>query len=180
MAKSKRTIPEINAGSMADIAFLLLIFFLITTTMANDQGILNILPPPITGPPPPVKEKNVLKILVNANDQILVEDKLYMKLDELEEFTEKFLKNNGVDPELSVSPKMAVVSLKNDRGTSYNFYIQVQNRLRKAYNKFRNELSQEMYGANFADLSEAKQEKIKEKVPQRISEAEPDDIGGDL
>lgn len=180
MAKAKRTIPEINAGSMADIAFLLLIFFLITTTMANDQGILNILPPPIVGEPPVVKERNVLKILVNANDQILVEDKLYMKLDELEEYTEKFLKNNGADENLSVSPEMAVVSLKNDRGTSYNFYIQVQNRLRKAYNKFRDELSQEMYGSKFSDLSDAKQEKIKEKIPQRISEAEPDDIGGDI
>ncbi len=180
MAKSKRSIPEINAGSMADIAFLLLIFFLITTTMANDQGILNILPPKIVGEPPVIKERNVLKILVNANDQILVEDKIYMNLDDLAEYTEKFIMNNGVDENLSVSPAAAVISLKNDRGTSYNAYIKVQNELRKAFNKLRNQLSQDRYGANFDALPESKQDKIIEALPQRISEAEPDNVGGDL
>ncbi len=180
MAKSKRSIPEINAGSMADIAFLLLIFFLITTTMANDQGILNILPPQLVGEPPKIKERNVLKVLVNANDQILVEDKIYMNLDDLAEFTEKFIMNNGDDPDLSVSPDDAVISLKNDRGTSYNAYIQVQNELRKAYTNVRNKMAQDIYGANFSVLPEAKQKIIAQKIPQRISEAEPENIGGDI
>lgn len=75
MSRRSRENEEINAGSMADIAFLLLIFFLVTTTMDQDTGILRLLPPPldITIDPPPVKEKNVYEVLVNANDQLLVE-----------------------------------------------------------------------------------------------------------
>ncbi len=61
---ARRTVPEINAGSMADIAFLLLIFFLVATTMEVDGGIARKLPqkqPPHQTPPPKLKEKNVLQ-----------------------------------------------------------------------------------------------------------------------
>jgi biopolymer transport protein ExbD len=52
--------PEVNAGSMADIAFLLLIFFLVTTTIETDRGINRKLPPiEEIQDPPPIKEKNI-------------------------------------------------------------------------------------------------------------------------
>ena len=96
MARKKSSGPgEINAGSMADIAFLLLIFFLVTTTMDTDAGILRQLPPPIpedAPEPPKVKDRDVYEVLVNRNDQLLVEGNLMM-IDELKEGTKLFLTN---------------------------------------------------------------------------------------
>ena len=105
---ARRELSEINAGSMADIAFLLLIFFLVTTTMDTDKGILRILPPPINEDdptPPEVREKNVYVVLVNANDQLLVEG-APMRIENLKDGAITFLTNSGVfsdqynDPDL--------------------------------------------------------------------------------
>ena len=95
MSRRSREATEINAGSMADIAFLLLIFFLVTTTMDQDTGILRLLPPPmdeLDNKPPPVKEKNVYEVLVNANDQLLVEGEL-MDISNLKDGAIEFLTN---------------------------------------------------------------------------------------
>lgn len=94
---ARRELQEINAGSMADIAFLLLIFFLVTTTMDQDKGILRQLPPIIEDE---VIEKeafkrNVYEVLVNANDDLLVEGE-EMDIDELKDGAIEFLTNSGV------------------------------------------------------------------------------------
>lgn len=94
MARNKREVGEINAGSMADIAFLLLIFFLVTTTMDTDTGIMRQLPPPLDPniEPPEVKERNVYVVLANANNQLLVENE-YMDIKDLREGAIEFLTN---------------------------------------------------------------------------------------
>ena len=71
-----------------------------------------------------------------------------------------------------------VVSLKNDRGTSYEMYIKVQNELTKAFQELRDELAIEKFGAKFDNLSDEKKEAIQSAIPIAISEAEPEDIGG--
>ncbi|MGB1018284.1 MAG: ExbD/TolR family protein [Chitinophagales bacterium] len=200
MAKGKsRGSTEINASSMADIAFLLLIFFLVTTTIDQDKGILHGLPPWSEDEPPPVdlREKNVLEILVNANNQLLVEGE-YMDISELREITMKHISNNGKLPNFSVSPDKAIVSLKNDRGTSYDIYIQIQNELKAAYSELRDIEADKLSGGNmtYKQISdcadplnqdtndkEKKQCKawkgeIKELIPMKISEAEPENVGG--
>lgn len=187
---AKRAVPEINAGSMADIAFLLLIFFLVTTTMDVDKGINRKLPPwnEEQVDPPPIKKKNIFTVLVNANDQLLVEDN-YMQIAELREATKLFINNNGdgtcdycagslKDQFSSDNPGKAIISLQNDRGTSYKMYIAVQNELAAAYNELREELSQRKFGKSFDDLSKEQQKEIKEAYPQVISEAEPVSLGG--
>ena len=139
MRKRKtRPLQEVNASSMADIAFLLLIFFLVTTTINVDKGILHKLPPKEDEPPEVIEfnQNNVMNILVNKYDQMLVRGEL-MEVDELREKAREFLQNYGRDPELSDNPQKAVVSLKNDRGTSYNIYIRVQNELKAAYRDLR-------------------------------------------
>jgi hypothetical protein len=148
---ARRSAPEVNAGSMADIAFLLLIFFLVTTTIETDSG-LNRKLPPIEDiiDPPIIKERNIFTVVVNKNNDLLVEEKP-MQIDELREAAVTFLDNGGGkgedacsfcqgerDPNSSDNPEKAVISLKNDRETDYKVYIAVQNELVAAYNILRN------------------------------------------
>lgn len=194
---AKRDAPEINAGSMADIAFLLLVFFLVTTTMDSDLGMMRKLPPMIPvdqPPPPPIKDRNVFVVLANANDQLLVEGEL-MDISELKDAAKEFIENPlnketlperkdpiNVDYFGSVRVSKQVISLQNDKGTSYDLYIQVQNELARAYNELRNELAMEKFGKTYEALAEAGDKKrtkaIKKIYPQRISEAEPKNVGG--
>ncbi|MDB4108693.1 biopolymer transporter ExbD [Flavobacteriaceae bacterium] len=146
---AKRSAPEVNAGSMADIAFLLLIFFLVTTTIEKDSGINRKLPPMEEEDQPDViiKQKNIFTVLLNGKDQLLVEDEL-MEIKDLRVAAVEFLDNNGdksctycqgpKDPTSSDNPDKAIISLKNERETSYAAYISVQNELVAAYNVLRN------------------------------------------
>ena len=194
MARNKRAIPEINAGSMADIAFLLLIFYLVTTTMDTDKGINRKLPPwdeELVEDPPPIKERNIFTVLVNSNDQLLVEDE-YLEISQLREKAMEFIDNNGDGSctyckgykvsSSSDNPDKAVISLQNDRGTSYGMYVKVQNELVAAYEDLRDKYAEEEYGKSYRgmDADEDKDviKEIKGAYPQKISEAEPLNIGG--
>ena len=180
--KGHRQAPAINAGSMADIAFLLLVFFLVVTTMDIDKGIVTKLPPwpDETAPPPEdIKQnrRNLFIVLVNAQDQLLVNGE-WSKVETLRESAKKFIDNNGLDPSLSVSPQKAIVSLQNDRGTSYDMYVQVQNELRAAYRELRDAQAMNKFAKPYAELTKIQGKEIKSMYPMRISEAEPKDVGG--
>jgi biopolymer transport protein ExbD len=198
---AKREISEINAGSMADIAFLLLIFFLVTTTMDTDTGLIRRLPPPPDDNIDQdfdVKKRNIFEILVNANDQILANDD-YIEITQLRAKVKDFIKsdpNNPKMPEfkeeqiegLGLYPvSKQIVSLQNDNGTSYEMYLKVQNELVAAYNELRNEFAQQKFGKTYQELmqqsaasetAEVQLSAVKKVYPQRISEAEPKKVGG--
>jgi len=188
---SKREIQAINAGSMADIAFLLLIFFLVTTTMDVDTGITRKLPPPVEDDTEmDIKQRNIFEVLVNSADMLLVEGKAG-NLETLKDETKQFFLNVNDDPNLpekkveyiellgDMEISSGVVSLKNDRGTSYEMYIRVQNELTRAFQEMRDEMALNRFGSRFDDLvDEAKREAIQKAIPMAISEAEPEDIGG--
>lgn len=183
---ARRPLQEINAGSMADIAFLLLIFFLVTTTMDKDMGLLRKLPPP--KPPdqeiPEFKKRNLFVVLINKNNQLAVRGKL-SNVSSLCKKTKEFIENPMDKPNMSehkaiVSPyfenatvSKGIISLQNDRGTSYEMYIKVQNELVKAFNELRDEKARQKFGKPFDALSEAKQKAIQDLYPMAISESEP-------
>lgn len=189
MGKS-REVPEINAASMADIAFLLLIFFLVTVTMDVDTGITRKLPPPVeSNENIDINQRNIFEILVNSANMLLVEGK-EGNLATLKDETKNFFLNPENDPDLpekklervellgDVYISKGVVSLKNDRGTSYDMYIKVQNELTRAFQEMRDELSVEKFGVKYDKLVDpAKQEAIQTVIPMAISEAEPEDVG---
>lgn len=178
MLKKKRRKDDnsINAGSMADIAFLLLIFFLVTTTIAEDKGILVQLPRWSNEPPPPsaVNERNVLNVLVNGNNELLVENEIAL-IENLREQTKLFISNPMGSIEFPERPDKAIVSLKNDRSTSYETYIGVYNELKGAYSELRDEEARRVYNKGFGMLEKVQQKEIKNKIPLIISEAEPMD-----
>lgn len=188
---------EVNAGSMADIAFLLLIFFLVTTTIETDAGLDRMLPPiePPTEEPPVIKEKNIFTVNINRNGQLLVEEEI-TDIKSLREKAIAFLDNGGAPSgsvdycsyckgkrlsDSSDNPTKAIISLKNDRETKYSTYITVQNELVGAYNELRNREAQRLFGRDFTDMeadyldpetdSNVKDE-LKEKV-KRIQELFP-------
>ena len=172
---ARRENPEINAGSMADIAFLLLIFFLVTTTMNVDSGVSKKLSekPPPDYVPPVIKEKNIFEVNINRNNELLVEGDR-MEITDLKEAAIKFIDNGGGDGKPSEDgtpgkpcdycegersesssdhPNKAIISVQSDRGTEYGTYIEVQNQLLKAYTVLRNRLSQQRYGILYTELN---------------------------
>lgn len=194
---AKRAAPEVNAGSMADIAFLLLIFFLVTTTIETDSGINRKLPPMEESDEDVIiKQKNIFTVLLNGKDQLLVEDEI-MELKDLRKAAVEFLDNGGdrscdyckgkKDPASSDNPDKAIISLKNERETSYKIYIAVQNELVAAYNELRDARAQALYGkpftemeANYKDVNwPGSKDKLKDKIdqikldyPQKLSEVQ--------
>ena len=191
--------PEINASSTADIAFLLLIFFLVTTTMDVDTGIARTLPPPVTEKLDiKVKERNVFTVLINSGDQILVNGEvgnIRLLRTKVKEFLTPYYSGNPTLPSVDGHPEVkleviegigdyyksqGVVSMQNDRGTSYKIYIQVQNELAAAVMELRDEVSKKYFGIDFKTLLEKDEEKaksIQKAVPMSISEAEPVSLG---
>jgi len=188
---AKRSSPEINAGSMSDISFLLLTFFLLTSSVDVNKGMPRRLPPMMpdqTEKPPPIKERNLLLIKVNSNDRLSINRQL-ADLSELKERVKTFLTSDGQNetlPEIEEKQieglgvqriSRGIVSLNTDRGTSYRMYMAVQNEIMKAYNELRNDFSMTKFGKNFDVLPEDQQEAVKQKFPLNLSEAEPTNAG---
>lgn len=182
-ARKDRKPTEVNASSMADIAFLLLIFFLVATTIVSEDGIGFILPPKKVEQPVELNDRNLFKVLINSSDKLLVEDEPF-RIGNLRKEAKRFIANNGIDPKLSDNPQIAVVALKADRGTSYQIFLQALNEIKGAYHELRAEeigISTKEY-LNL-DLENNVQHKswykeAKEKYPMRLSIAEPTDFGG--
>jgi biopolymer transport protein ExbD len=188
---AKRSTPELNASSMADIAFLLLTFFLLTTTMDQNLGMPRRLPPLLEEEqekPPEINKRNIMQVRVNSMDLLLVNSKP-MEVELLKEEVKTFLLNPGDEadkPEKEVKNiellgavlvSKGVVSLQTDRGTSYKIYMAVQNEIMRAYSELRDEYALDRFRFPYTKLSEEQQEAVRGVYPLNISEAEPRDKG---
>ncbi len=189
---ARRENSEINAGSMADIAFLLLIFFLVTTTMDVDSGIARKLPekadPNQETPTVVIKEKNVLDITVNRSNQILVEGTDFVQVTGIRKIAMDFIDNGGglsnavddkpaepcdycqgaTNPLSSDHPSKAVISLQSARGTTYGMYVSIQNEIEAAYNELRSRLSEKLYGVPYNQLLKDYKDNPSESIKARI------------
>lgn len=187
---SKKT-PEINGSSMADISFIALIFFLMVTTMDKEEGLSRRLPP-LPAEDQKVEDmkvnrRNIIQVKINSSDKLFAGNQA-MDVSQLKDKIVEFLTNPNNDPTLpekemkeieglgTIPVSKGVISLQNDRGTTYSVYIAVQNELIKAVNELRDDFSMKQYGKKYAKLSEDQQELVRKAVPQNISEAEPKDV----
>ena len=194
MAKKKKKMPGLNTSSTADISVMLLIFFLVTTSMDTDMGLARRLPQP---PDPDqedaqidVKERNVLNVRLNGAGDLMINSDI-SDIKELRARAKEFIKNEA---DLSSLPEKHVkeidllgpcyitdkhvISVQTDRSTPYNIYFEVQNELVAAYNELREELSRAKFGRSFEFLTDEQKVAIKTYYPQKISEAEPRNYGG--
>ena len=183
--------PELNTSSTADMAFLLLCFFLMTTTMDQDMGLQRRLPPmPDKNQKvedQKVNRRNIIVVKINSADRLLAGTEP-MHVSQLKDKIKEFLTNPANDANLpekenidieGYGPCMVskgVISLQNDRGTSYQAYMAVQNELVKAVNELRDEWAMANFGMLYSKLDEDKQGIVRKAVPQNISEAEPKDV----
>ncbi|HCT94735.1 MAG: biopolymer transporter ExbD [Bacteroidetes bacterium GWE2_39_28] len=187
-----RPVKEINAGSMADIAFLLLIFFLMVTTMDIESGLQRRLPPmPDENQKQDdiqVNRRNILVVRLNDSDGLLAGGEM-MNVTMLKDKAKEFLLNPANDVSLPEKEEKiiegfgpfqvskGVISLQNTRGTSYKAYIEVQNELVKAVNEIRDDFAMVNFGKKYIALDEDRQRIVRDAIPQNISEAEPKDTG---
>lgn len=177
-----RPSAEVSTSSMADIAFLLLTFFLMTTVINNHQGIPMILPELVIDKPVPPNSRNLFSIQINSQNQFLIEGELKEHLMATKDQIKKFILNNNVNPALSESPAKAIVSLKTDRGTSYESFIEALDEIHAAYLEIYAERSN-MSAKKFRNLdlkvmqNKILHDKAKEGIPMNISIAEPSKSG---
>ena len=191
MAKKKRSTPGINGSSSADIAFMLLIFFLITTSMDTDKGLQRRLPPLAPKQqqdrPVEINERNIMRLLVNRNDEIVISKAgalVPVKLDKLKDEVVDFILNPSNDPnkpdresrdipglgKVNVITTSYAISLKSEIETSYQMFINVQNELLKAYNEVWNVAAKKYFNKSFEELPESQKKAISEAYPMHISE----------
>lgn len=191
MARKKKEVPQLNSSSSADISFLLLTFFLLTSSINTDLGIQRRLPPPSdpSVKPPEIHKRNTFTVKVNRADQLLFDGQVG-EITGLKERAKEFLSNPQNLPNLPEKTttdipligrfevSKGVISLQNDRGTSYDMYFKVQNELTAAINELKDELSRARFGRAYTDCTEEQRDAIDKAIPTAISEAEPKNIGG--
>ena len=186
-----RKTPGLNTQSTADIAFLLLCSFLMTSTMDQQSGLQRRLPPmPDQNQKTEdtkVNKRNIIIVKINSSDRLFAGDQL-LDVSQLKDKIKEFITNPNNDPNLperemkniegygEYPVSKGVISLQNDRGTSYRAYIAVQNELVKAINEVRDDFCKQNYGKAYTFLTEDQQKIVREAIPQNISEAEPKDV----
>lgn len=191
MARKKKEVPQLNSSSSADISFLLLTFFLLTSSINTDLGIQRRLPPP-SDPnvkPPEIHKRNTFVVKVNRADQLLFDGQIG-EINGLKARAKEFLSNPQNLPNLPEKTptdipllgrydvSKGVISLQNDRGTSYDMYFKVQNELTAAINELKDELSRARFGRAYKDCNEDQRDAVDKAIPTAISEAEPKNVGG--
>jgi biopolymer transport protein ExbD len=180
----KTQLPEINAGAMADIAFLLLIFFLLITTMDSNDGINRTLPPKIdkiSTSNSDISKRNLFKVVINKQNQIYIYGKI-CNISEIRKFYRDFFLNLSDIDTLSekqtmmiggiqtVSVSKGIVFLSFSELSDYKTYLRVQSVLSSVQSEIIYDFAQQVYKKEFKLLEKKEQQTLIELLPVKISE----------
>lgn len=173
IGKSHRRIPELNTTSTADISFMLLTFFLVTSSMDSDKGLVRQLPPAPQRQENEEREvridrENVMSVALDAGDKLTCDGK-NVTLAQLKAKVMAFVQSK---------PTTHVIAVKADPNTSYDAYFKMQNAIVAAYNRLRDKQARHSFGHSYAECNDEERTTVAKQLPQRISEAEPDEEGG--
>jgi len=174
LKRKKREGGQFSAGSMADITFLLLLFFLVTTNIDVDTGIGLVLPeyvPPEERVDTPISPERLVTILVNANGDVLL-NKEIIAIPQIAENLKEKIKSKINLPK----NKKLIVSIKTDRETNYNIFMQTLDQVELAFNEVREEYSLGTFGKIIKDLTDEEYKDVRAKVFKVVSFAEPEEV----
>lgn len=169
--RKKREGGEFSAGSMADITFLLLLFFLVTTNIDVDTGIGMTLPEKTEGDIIPMSKERLAALLINENGDVLLNGEVIA----IPQISETLIERITSKIELPKNKKL-VVSIKTDRNTNYNLYIQSLDQVKLAFYKVQNDYAMGKWGINREDVNDEQKGILTDKIPIIISLAEPEKI----
>lgn len=172
--KHKLESADIPTSSMADIGFLLLLFFLVATTIDVDTGIGLVLPryvPPSEQQFVKIAKDRMAALLINANGDVLLNGKI-IAIPQIENVLVKRIASKINLP----AKKKLIVSIKTDRKTVYNLFIQALDQVKSAYFKVRNEYALNHFGKPVKKLNKQEVLEIRKKIPIIISIAEPEKV----
>lgn len=165
---------EIPSSSMADIAFLLLLFFLVSTNIDVDTGIGLVLPeyvPPEEQEFVPISKDRMAALLINENGDVLLDGNI-IAIPQIKDNLKERIASKIDLP----SNKKLVVSVKTDRKTVYNLYLQALDQVKGAFFEVREEYAKAKYGRSVDELTPEELEDVQNKIPIIISIAEPERV----
>jgi len=175
---ARRELPEVNAGSMADIAFIMLIFFIVSTTLASEKGLKVMLPkwdPNRDNPPVEVNEKDVLAVDVLQDGSLALEGNNFQYSD-LKQEVITFLTNEGKNPLYSSSYEFAVINIRTHPEAPYQGYLEAYSNVKDAFDELRDDYSMNKFGIPYDKIpatpeGDLQAREVREKYPLKLAEA---------
>ncbi|MBR4389803.1 MAG: biopolymer transporter ExbD [Prevotella sp.] len=183
--RHRRSVPQLNTASVADISFMLLILFLVVTSMDIDKGLTRQLPPVTDNEmvrPKDVSKRNVLQVTIDNDNRVKVNG-VFVNMNQLHERLLQFIDNPLNSDSLPEKrqrdiPLLGecnitdrhVIQLEAARNSSYDVYFQVQNSIVGAYRQLRDGLASKRFHCSYAQCSEDQKMALREFYPQRVSE----------
>jgi len=174
LKKKKERDAKIPDAGMSDIVFLLLLFFLVSTTIDVDTGIGITLPEYQETPDNvvPLSKDRLAALLINENGDVLLDKKILS----VSQISETLIPRIESKIELP-KKKKSVVSIKTDRRTNYDLFVQAFDQAKLAFRTVRDSYSKRIYGGReYGDLLEEEARVVKDKIPEIISFAEPEKV----
>lgn len=163
---SRRTVPELNTTSTADISFILLVFFLVISSMDVDKGLSRRLPPVDSRQQTEaadVSKSNVLELKLTAGS-VLEADGKPLSIDLLRRRVERFVS-------AAQTPAQRIITLEVDRSAGYDAYFNIQNEITAAYRELRDRYARRKYSRPYEACTPDERDAVRDFYPQHLTES---------